>query len=523
MSRFRGGALVLALACTSAPAPDDDTDAPPVVDTDTDDDTESVTETGEDPRLTEEERALLGLGPTVWLRVGDLVASNGLAVDVWPGVGRTADAVQVQRYRQPLVRVGLSGPLPVVRFDGEDDRLDLGDVGVRAGAGGRFSIVAVLATQAGGGHVVGVGPSRSGFGRAASAALVVEQGGPALAAGGPSGGLFVPGPAGALSDGAFHVVTVVVRPPVSTVFLDGKVVAIGEARPGELADVLATVGAGDGEGLDYGQDPLAFDLREVVVVPRALTTCERWLVERTLAAGTGLEVAQELVPPYLRFVADDVVAEGAAPIASWPARVAYAGPIGPLRAVSEAAQPVGVMDGHAWVRFDGVDDHLALPVNVFVPPYAPALSTAVVLRTTARSGFLVGAGPSVGSDLGRYGVGFVVDEGRARFVASDGTLGAEATHPAALDDGEPHVLLSTMGPEDLTLFVDEGSTPGGGLPGSLPFSRATVGGSDGAATGTARDPLAMDLAELRVYRYTLDGCAVEAVRRELATAHGVPL
>ncbi len=514
------GAAVLG-ACTSVvpPIADDTaesdtpgpTDTPPV---------ETETDTGLGPVRTPDETLVLSFEPTVWLRADDLPAVNGESVARWTGVGRTQPALQSELYLQPQVRVGLASTLPAVRFDGVDDRLDLGDISLGGGDG--FTVVAVVRTTDPDGHLVGIASGSAPPAPQIEQAIAVVGGGARLSASDGRTGLDVRTGDGTLADGAWHVVTAIVRPPVSSVLLDGVVAGSSFEIPARFGEGVATLGARDGLGRGDTGSPLAFDLREVVVVPRALSTCDRWAVERVVAERSGLNVGREVLPVEHAYASADLPGEVGSPVITWPARPAVGRIIGPLRATSGGPAPTVVHhDGTPWARFDGVDDQLHIPGDVFAEGTLPT-TVFVVVRGLASDGFLLGSGASVPDVLGQYGGGLGMVDGAVGLFAGDGVRATRIGAATRVDDGGVHVVVATMTATTLSLNVDGVSSATPRRDETVFALSDTIGSSDGSATGASQDALGMDLAEFRSYRYEMDGCGVEALRQQLAARYGAP-
>lgn len=511
-------------------------EAPPPLDTDSDPvDTEPapVDTTPVSPPDTEDTalpvpadvQTVLDLGPTVWLRAADLALGNGDPVASWPSPFQLAGAaVQAERFRQPLYRVGLASPFPVVRFDGVDDLLQLGTGAFEAGPVGDWTVIVVARIDDDLGHLVGIGPSDLPGSRRLGARLMVEEGKPLLTSTGDGQGAVVRSAEGPVRDGAFHIFSAVAHPRSSALFVDGRPVGLTELLGAPWVPTRVTLGASDGVGLGTTVEALAADVAEVLVFDRPLFGCDRWVIEQQLADRYGMPVQRALVPPVVHHVAADAAAADGEGVARVPARSPPGLVIGPLVATPEDARPQRVdagPGGRPALRFDGVDDRMDVALNLLGVSPPVALTTVVVAATTDAEGFLGGAGPSVEGQLARFGAGFFVRDGKVGFYARDASSGAEVVHPDRVDDGLPRVLLASLAPDDLTLFVDGRSTPAFGGPLVLPLPRASLGAADGQATGRSFDPLAMELAELRQYRYVLDGCSRDALVGELGATYGV--
>lgn len=506
--------------------PDDtevDTDVPDT-DGESDDTDGGGGDTGTPP---DPDDALRALGPTLWLRAADLVAAgggNGDAVGVWPGVdGFGAAAGQDQPFRQPQLRLGLASPVPVVRFDGIDDRLDVPIAPLESDLDAEWTVVLAVRAR-GDGHLVGSGPSERVGDRRVGARVQVRDGAVSVLAAADLNGL-VFGPSERVADDTFRVVSVVVRPLLSSVFLDGRLAGTTDRSPNPFPPNVVTLGAADGDGIDAAIDPFAGDLAEVLVVPRALSTCERWLAEARLGASVGVTTVRDTLPPYFHYVADDALAADGEPVAEVPARTPPGLSIGALRAIAAGADlprlAVGAMGAASVLRFDGVDDRLDLPLSLVSGDAFAASTTFAVFRTTDTRGVLLGAAPSYASSTLVRAAGLLVEDGRVGLLTrtADGEAGARS--PVRIDDGQPHVVVGALTESDVTLWLDGVGTPGAGNPEVLGEARASLGAADGQALGAAVDPLAMDLAEVRQYRFVMDSCARPWVERELATRYGI--
>jgi hypothetical protein len=473
------------------------------------------------------DEALRALGPSLWVRAADLVVAgtvNGDPVALWAGVdGVGATAAQPRRFRQPSLRFGLASPVPVVRFDGIDDRLDVPMPPLASDRLAEWTVVVALRVR-GDGHVVGSGLSEPRAGRPEGARVLVRGGAVTAIAAADANGLVVPSPE-RVADDAFRVVSVVVRPKVSSVFVDGRLTWTSDRSPNPFPHDAVTIGASDGEGIDAAVDPLDGDLAELFVVPRALPACERWLVESRLGAGVGVAPSRDVLPAFFRYVADDAGVADGATVSEVPSRAAPGLVIGPLRAlVGGAGLPqlaAGAFGAAGALRFDGVDDRLDLPISLVSGDLLGPSTTFVVFRTADADGVLLGTAPSAPGSTATRAAGLLVEDGRVGILTrtADGEAGARAA--SRVDDGQPHVVTGTLSEVDVTVWLDGVSAPGAGRPRLLGEARASLGAADGQAIGAAVDPLAVEVAEIRQYRYVLDACGRSWVERELAAGYGI--
>jgi hypothetical protein len=220
-------------------------------------------------------------------------------------------------------------------------------------------------------------------------------------------------------------------------------------------------------------------------------------------------------------VADDVDGRPGDPVEGWTAR-----PTGLTRRTASAPdadhRPRLVGFGlHRAVRFDGVDDRLDLGLDDLTARTLPPLAVAVVLATDDDAGHLLGTGASVAGALRTFGTGLVVDRGRALAKAvadGEGVLVEGAT----VTGGAPHVVYAELLADGVELAVDGAGRRVAGAPVAHPFSRATLGAADGNAAGAAVEPLAADVADVRVWGGPLDTCDRALLYEDTLRTYGAP-
>ncbi len=496
-------------------------------------------------------------GRTLWLRAHDLAGTvgNGTTVDTWRDASSAAnDATQTTLARRPVYRAaGLNGR-PALELDGVDDRLDL-TANTFATASYPLTVCAVFATTRAAAHVVGHGSSSAGFLSTYGGGLVVNNGRAALKANSNGAGLFLTGSA-VVNDGQPRVVCGVARTAgVST--LHGGGVADGSSSSGANAYgyTRSTIGASDGSASNTARDPFAGTIAEIVVYGRALETSEREAVEEYLGRKYGVSVvmpagcdgvqgshrvldacgvcggdgatcgadAVTAAAPSLWLRAQDLgaLADGAQ-VSHWSDAA-----IGGGHSASQgtpARAPVyrrAAFGGLGGVEFDGVDDRLDLAGNAFAAAGYPQ-TVFVVLRTTDSAGHVVGTGSSGSGFLASYGGGVTVNGGLATLKANSAGSGLHLSGTGAVNSGAAQLVSGVARGGSSAVYVDcaaRGVSSSAVNP--YAYTRATIGASDGSATGASMDPLAGQIAEILVFPRALSDSARQGVQGYLASKFGI--
>lgn len=463
--------------------------------------------------LTPEER-IAALGPRLWVRAADLVADNAAQLERWPArVG--PGLVQPTLEQRPRYRATSALGVPVVRFDGIDDRLDAEGGGVFMGD--TFTVVAVIGTDDVDGYIVGNLRAGDGYLSAEGAGLVLHGGALGAVARRGVAGVVMGAEAPPFADDTYHIVSAVVRRDASGLWVDGGLIAGSQVR----SEVQETEGLSVGHGQRGGEvTPGAWvgDVAELLVFDRPLETCERWEVEAWLASAFGLPVRQEITPPAMWAVAADLD-DTVTTVGSWRLRVATEGTVGPLVSPLEDRQPVRVAGVPATVRFDGVDDILYLANNTFTAEDLGPISMGAVVSFDGSDGHIIGAVPTVqdGSSTWRdFGTALVLDGGVPTWSAVKAGAGLVVPFDAPVARGELVALMTEVGVDSVALTVDGRTVTSSGTASRTAVPRATLGAADGNVEGLVQAPLAMDLAELRIYTYAWDACARQTVATALA-------
>lgn len=178
-----------------------------------------------------------------------------------------------------------------------------------------------------------------------------------------------------------------------------------------------------------------------------------------------------------------------------------------------AKQPQLVADaigGRAAARFDGVDDRLDLPVNLFAPGSEP-LTVTIVMQADSPNAHVLGTGSSSAGFLDTYGSGLTLSGGRATAKANSASTGVLLSSRDNVI-GQPHIITYVSDGVTTEVFVD-GEPQGSSdvAPNGHGYSRATLGASDGSVSNASRDPLDGDIAEVLVFARALG----DAEREEL--------
>jgi cysteine-rich repeat protein len=461
-------------------------------------------------------------GPSLWLR-GDDLAGAGTSVGAWPDASGSGNhATQGASSAQPYVGGGQIGGHMAVRFDGVNDRLDLATN--LFGSGGFPKTVFVVAqTYDVDGHVVGTGSSSAGLVDAYGSGIVIHDSEPAMKANSNGTGLFYAG--NLAQTGAPSLISAALQSGASDLQVDGAAVGASAVTLSPFAYTRSTLGASDGSASNAARDPFDGLIAEVLVYDRVLTPQERQDVSMYLADRYGLALAPAGSVGGERLLLQAQSFAGlpdATAVTAWDDLSASGNDAS--QSNSSNRPLVFTVGGLPWVRFDGVNDRLDLASNLFSSSNYP-MTVLAVLRSTDASAHVLGTGSSDAGFLTSYGSGLVVDGGFPTAKANSNSSGLylKAT-TSRVDDGGVHIVTLRTQSGGSTVHVD-GVLRGSSATAPNPhgYGKSTVGASDGASSGNARDPFAGDLAEIFVYGFVLTDAQREQKEEELAARYGVTL
>lgn len=219
-------------------------------------------------------------------------------------------------------------------------------------------------------------------------------------------------------------------------------------------------------------------------------------------------------------VASDLSTSG--PVERWTSReggnvaVQAAASLQPHTAVSAA------LGGQPVVRFDG-SDRLDLLTHTFAPNTGDR-TVVVVYRADSPNAHILGTGSSSGGFITTFGSGVGLYAGGVFAKENHGgsghfLYGATPAHGAA-----GHVMSAVLTSTSVAIRLD--AKPEGTASTSAnayPYTRSTIGSSDGSTRGAARDPFQGDIAEIRVYPAALTEAQILAVEQELAATYALSL
>lgn len=492
-------------------------------------------------------------GRKLWLRAGDIAASDGSQVSIWRDFSSFSnDAGQTSAALRPVYRSpGINGQ-PAVEFDGSNDRLDL-TTNSFAPSAYPLTVCAVLSTTDASAHVIGTGSSSAGYLTSYGGSLVVYGGSATLKANAASSGLFLSGQT-AINDGQARVICGISETGMSRVLTNGVVDGTSGSSANANGYSKSTIGSSDGSNSNQTRDPFAGQIAEIMVFDRGLSDVELESVESYLATKYSISVT---LPPGCDGVAGSraiidgcgvcggdgstcganvVIAEGLQlwlraqslatlldgdAVTSWgdisgKGRVA-AQPTGTRAPVYRA----GAFGGLGGVEFDGTDDRLDIDANIFAPSTYPQ-TTFMVLRTTDTSAHLLGTGSSSNGYLTSYGGGMTISAGSPTIKANSGSSGLHLSATGGFADGQIRILSGVSRAGASTIYVDcVAAGISSASTNATAYSKSTIGASDGSASGASIDPFAGEIAEVIVYHRVLPDVSRQAIQAHLAAKYGV--
>lgn len=218
---------------------------------------------------------------------------------------------------------------------------------------------------------------------------------------------------------------------------------------------------------------------------------------------------------------DDATAAGGT-VAAWNDRSAAGNHAGQSTVDRQPELVAGAVLGHDALRFDGSNDRLDLPTNLFASG-EDTYTVFAVLRADSTDAHIVGTGSSSAGFLSSYGSGLTVQGGRATLKANSNNNGTRLSSRDRID-GEVRLVSAVADASGSSLYIDgepqgTATTPINGHG----YSRSTIGASDGSTSNASRDPLAGDIAELVVFHRALGDAERAQVEEGLASYYGLSL
>lgn len=218
-------------------------------------------------------------GASIWLRANALSLSDNDPVTTWlDSSGFGNNAAQATAGKKPLFKTAIVNGLPVVRFDGTDDTLSLGNILDNPGA---LTVFVVLKSSNSGGVLAKVSAAVNWQGWASpygAGRYIVHQT--------DNGNYRFWDTAVAYADSAFRYFSTTWDGSTITHRVNGAVVG-AQANGGAFSSSANGADLHLGSFSDFG-DYLNGDVAELVIYPSVLSTGDRQAVEAYLAAKYGL-------------------------------------------------------------------------------------------------------------------------------------------------------------------------------------------------------------------------------------------
>lgn len=207
-------------------------------------------------------------------------------------------------------------------------------------------------------------------------------------------------------------------------------------------------------------------------------------------------------------------------VSTWPT---FSGLIGAAQAtgINRPTFRTNAIGGKETVAFDGSDDRLDMSNTFFSTGNYP-MTTFVVLKTDRLSQHIFGTGSSSSGFLSSFGSGLITTGGLPTWKANNSSSGVFLSHSTSINNNQPHILSSIIQTGSSVVYV--GLTPSSVSSSAInPFgySRATIGASDGSATGASRDPFSGQIAEILVYNRALSAQEHANVVRYLGNKYSI--
>jgi hypothetical protein len=222
----------------------------------------------------------------IWLKAGDISGADGDPVATWEDAANANDFAEATSGEQPRLKTGIVNSLPVVRFDGSDDRL------ISAYApSGSVTVFCVAAYRSHDGSYpmlfscVDEGNPDGGFQVYLNMSFLDISSGTGGAW--PSGVTFD----GVLTDTDFHVHTLQIGPSGTKYRIDGAV--IYSSAVGEIAEGLGLVLGNHAASLVY---PGAVDIAEFVLYDAAKSDTDAVDIAVGLGAKYGITINEGSAP-----------------------------------------------------------------------------------------------------------------------------------------------------------------------------------------------------------------------------------
>jgi hypothetical protein len=461
----------------------------------------------------------------LWLDAATITSPDGGPVAEWPDQSSTrVDASQGAADRQPLKISDAINGLPVVRFDGTDDRLDLAS-NLFANSSYPMTLFVVARTTSANAHVLGNGSSSAGFLSTYGSGLAILDDRATAKANRSGNGLLVFGSAG-ISDGVPHVLGARIQSTGSQVWSDCTPSAASSAGTNAYPYTRSTIGASDGSTSNASRDPFAGDIAEILVYNSALTLSDLAEVANYLSTKYAID-CEFLAPPSVPLGEDlalwldaaDITAAADGPVSDWPDRSFAANAASQSTVDRQPILITNALGSLPAVRFDGSNDRLDLFSNLFANSNYP-LTLFVVATTTSENTHVLGTGSSGAGFLSTYGSGLALLDGRPTVKTINNGSGLLLRSGTVAAGANPRVLTARIVNGDSTIWTNcAESRSYSAATNAYPYTRSTIGASDGSGSNGSRDALDGDVAEIIVYGRALSNDEIDEVSDYLSAKY----
>ena len=445
-------------------------------------------------------------GLKVWYDAATIGVGDGNPVSAWSNSAPTANtATNGVSGRDPSwVASGVNG-LPAVQFDGVDDQLIMG-VNLFSGQNSTLTYFALIQSTDTAAHIIGYGSSSAGYLTSYGAGLIIN-GTPGVKANSANNGVFTTAP-GEHPDTV--AVAAVASNASSKIYLNGLLHNTdhqGLVTPYNYS--RATLGASDGSASGQARDPFDGSISEILVYG-ALTASEidevnGYLTNKYALTSEPLFVGDEPNPDYSKlrvwYDAGSIGVGVGNPVTAWTNSAAETNTATVQTGGREPVWTNAGINNLPAVIFDGVDDQLVIPNNIFAVNSLP-LSYFAVIQSTDTTAHLIGSGSSSPGYRTSLGAGLLIDESAVAVKAISG--GSSLFLPALTTDYTNGALVtaiacdyaSSIGTGGLVESTDVVSVLRNGG-----YAVAGLGAATGNGGGTARDPFDGSVSEILVYGY----------------------
>jgi hypothetical protein len=145
------------------------------------------------------------------------------------------------------------------------------------------------------------------------------------------------------------------------------------------------------------------------------------------------------------------------------------------------------------------------------------------LSTSSSNAHVFGTGSSAATYLSSFGSGIVIINGFPNIKANNNNSGLRLASTTPVNSGNAQLISAIGVTNGSRISVGSGAamTSNNTSPTPFNYSRATIGSSDGSATGQAQDPFFGDISEILIYDRALSTTEEAAVRAYLSAKYGL--